>query len=74
MKKLILLLSFVFVLGLVSVEAGNNNSVVKRTPPKTEQTAKKTAKSHKSGKKVKKGTKAGKTAKTTKTAKKPANH
>ena len=70
MKKLVLLLSFVFVLGLVSVEANNNQKEVKKAPAKTEQTTKKTAKPHKAVKKVKKGSK---TAKTTSTAPKKTN-
>jgi len=41
MKKLVLLLSFVFALGLVSVNAQNANKVVKKEPVKTEQPAKK---------------------------------
>lgn len=41
MKKLVLLLSFVFALGLVSVNAQNANKVVKKEPVKTEQSAKK---------------------------------
>ncbi|MCX6236760.1 MAG: hypothetical protein NTY07_04220 [Bacteroidia bacterium] len=57
MKKLVLLLSFVFVLGLVSVEANTINRVAKSEPVKTEQAAKKKAKTHKAAKKVKKGTK-----------------
>lgn len=63
MKKLVLILSFVFVLGLISVEAGNNPQVTKKAPAKTEQTAKKTAKSKKPVKKIKKGKKAAKTVK-----------
>jgi len=51
MKKLVLLLSFVFALGLVSVNAQNANKVVKKEPVKTEQPAKKKVV------KVKKGTK-----------------
>ena len=62
MKKLVLLLSFVFMLGLVSVEANNNKKVVNKVPAKTEQTTK-TTKSHKTGKKVMKGKKAASKAK-----------
>ena len=64
MKKLVLLLSFVVVLGLVSVEANTSSKVVKNEPAKTEQAAKKKAKTHKAAKKVKKGTKASKVAST----------
>ena len=61
MKKLVLILSFVFALGLVSVEANTTKKVVKTEPVKTEQTAKKTKKTatHKA---VKKGTKTSKAA------------
>jgi len=64
MKKLVLVLSFVFALGLFSVEANTTNKVVKKEPVKTEQTAKKTT-THKAVKRVKKGTKSSKAAPTT---------
>jgi len=41
MKKLVLLLSFVFVLGLAGVNAQENKTVTKKEPVKTEQPAKK---------------------------------
>jgi len=41
MKKLVLLASFVFVLGLVSVNAQDAKKVVKKEAVKTEQPAKK---------------------------------
>ena len=41
MKKLVLLASFVFVLGLVSVNAQDTKKVVKKEAVKTEQPAKK---------------------------------
>jgi len=45
MKKLILLLSFVFALGLISVNAQDApKKVVKKTPAKTEKVAKPAAK------------------------------
>jgi len=44
MKKLVLILSFVFALGLVSVDAMSNKKVVNKQPVKTEQTAKKSVK------------------------------
>jgi len=40
MKKLVLLLSFVFVLGLISVSAQDAKKVVKKAPAKTEKAAK----------------------------------
>lgn len=53
MKKLVLVLSFVFALGLVSVNAQNANKVVKKEPVKTEQPAKKkVVKAKKGSKKV----------------------
>ena len=59
MKKLILLLSFVFALGLFSVSAQDApKKVVKKTPAKTEKVAKKPAKTPAKGvKPVKKTTK-----------------
>jgi len=63
MKKLVLVLSFVFALGLVSVDAMSNKKVVSNPPVKSEQTAKKAvakptvkkaAKGYKSTKKVQK--------------------
>ena len=53
MKKLVLLLSFVFVLGLVSVNA-SDLKVATKTPVKTEQTAKKKGAKSKKGKNGKK--------------------
>ena len=41
MKKLVLILSFVFAFGLVSVDAMSNKKVANNQPVKTEQTAKK---------------------------------
>ena len=43
MKKLVLILSFVFVLGLFSVEAMSGEKVVNSIPVKTEQTMQKAA-------------------------------
>ena len=40
MKKLVLLLSFVFVLGLISVSAQDAKKAVKKAPAKTEKAAK----------------------------------
>ena len=40
MKKLVLLLSFVFVLGLISVSAQDKKKEVKKAPAKTEKVAK----------------------------------
>ena len=40
MKKLVLLLSFVFVLGLISVSAQDKKKEVKKAPAKTEKAAK----------------------------------
>lgn len=40
MKKLVLLLSFVFVLGLISVSAQDVKKEVKKAPAKTEKTVK----------------------------------
>ncbi len=40
MKKLVLLLSFVFVLGLISVSAQDAKKTVKKAPAKTEKAAK----------------------------------
>lgn len=41
MKKLVLILSFVFAFGLVSVDAMSNKKVANNQPVKTEQIAKK---------------------------------
>jgi len=41
MKKLVLLLSFVFVFAIIGVNAEGANKVVKKEPVKTEQPAKK---------------------------------
>ncbi len=54
MKKLVLLLSFVFVLGLVSVNAQDPKKPATKTPAKTEQTTKKKAGKSKKGKTAKK--------------------
>jgi len=43
MKKLVLLLSFVFVLGLISVNAQDTKKDVKKAPAKTEKVAPKPA-------------------------------
>ena len=59
MKKLVLLLSFVFVLGLISVSANDAKKEVKNAPAKTEKVAKAPEK-------------AKAPAKAKKTAKKPA--
>jgi hypothetical protein len=59
MKKLVLILSFVFALGLFSVDAMSNKKVVNNTPAKTEQSAKKATEKPASktvGKKKSKGT------------------
>ena len=54
MKKLVLLLSFVFALGLFSVNAQNVKKSASKTPVKTEQTAKKKGTKSKKGKTAKK--------------------
>lgn len=63
MKKLVLALSFVFVLGLISVSA-QDKKVVKKDTVKTEQTTKKVVKKPAGKKEVK-------TTKTTKTVTTP---
>lgn len=62
MKKLILLLSFVFVMGLVSVNAQVKKTMVKE-PVKTEQTAMNHAKKKVTKPAIKKEVKASKTTK-----------
>ncbi|HZK95196.1 MAG TPA: hypothetical protein VFC67_13390 [Prolixibacteraceae bacterium] len=64
MKKLVLILSFVFALGLFSVDAMSNKKVVNNQPVKTEQTAKKSVKKP-AVKKVVKNHKSTKKAQTT---------
>jgi len=64
MKKLVLILSFVFALGLVSVDAMSNKKVVNNQPVKTEQTAQKAVKKP-AVKKAVKGHKSTKTVQTT---------
>jgi hypothetical protein len=61
MKKLVLLLSFVFVLGLVSVSAQDKKKEVKNTPVKTEKAAVKPAEKAKPVEKAKAGEKVKKT-------------
>ena len=60
MKKLVLILSFVFALGLFSVDA-MSNKVVNKAPVKSEQTAKKVAEKPTTKPAVKKRTKGKKT-------------
>ncbi|GEM_PF-3755315 len=69
MRKLVLLLSFVFVLGLVSVNAQDPKKPATKTPAKTEQTTKKKAGKAKKGKTAKKKKAATTTATTPKAAK-----
>jgi hypothetical protein len=66
MKKLVVLLSFVFVLGIISVSAQDTKKDTKKAPVKTEKVATKPVE------KAKKGVKhVHKDAKTTKVASKP---
>ena len=70
MKKLVLLLSFVFVMGLISVNAQDpKKPAATKTPVKTEQTTKKKAGKSKKGKTDKKKKAAATTATTPKAAK-----
>ncbi len=66
MKKLVVLLSFVFVLGLISVSAQDKKKEVKKAPAKTEATAVKPAE------KAKPAAKPADAAKPAADAKKPA--
>jgi hypothetical protein len=65
MKKLILALSFVFVLGLVSVNAQDKKKEVKKAPAKTEVAAPAAAPAAKPAAKAKKVTKVAKVKKET---------
>ncbi|MEI7522987.1 MAG: hypothetical protein WCJ95_01585 [Mariniphaga sp.] len=53
MKKLVILLSFVFVLGLISVSAQDTKKEVKKAPVKTEKVGVKPAKNAKPAEKAK---------------------
>ena len=68
MKKLVVLLSFVFVMGLISVSAQDKKKEVKKAPAKTEQTAVKPAEKAKPAKVAETAKPADKAKKTKKVA------